>query len=417
MANPRAVRFLKEITTQLRPCLIFLSETLVGKNKIEEICKGIHYSGCFTVDAQGLGGGLALIWKNEGGVEIKGSCNHYIDCEVKCDQIGRWRYTGFYSCPERYRRRESWSILKHLASQSQLLWCILGDFNDIMFAHEKNGGRPHPSVLLEGFSNTVNECGLIEISSSGSAYTWERSRGTVRWIQEKLDRGLANHEWRNMFSTAEVRVLEVSTSDHLPLYLELNRTMYTPKVRCFKFENVWIREDECKKVIQESWGYVEGRSIMEKMEYCCLKLEEWGGGKVKEMRLQIQECINNMKKFRSRRDGYGVTKYNEAREEFLKLLEKQEVYWKQRSKQFWLREGDHNTKFFHKFALGRRKRNQVTKLKDSNGEWKEDKDGVRKVIIDYFSELFQSSGVNAELSERDTVKRITEEQNNDLCYF
>lgn len=46
-------------------------------------------------------------------------------------------------------------------------------------------------------------------------------------------------------------------------------------MRRFKFENVWIREDECANVIQESWEQVEGRSIIDKMEYCCMKLGEW----------------------------------------------------------------------------------------------------------------------------------------------
>lgn len=115
LAKPRAVRFLKEIISQLRPNLIFLSETLVKRKVVENVCKAIHYSGCYAVDATGLSGGLALIWKNERGVEIKGSCNHYIDFEVVCDQIGRWRYTGFYGCPERGRRQESWNLLKELA--------------------------------------------------------------------------------------------------------------------------------------------------------------------------------------------------------------------------------------------------------------------------------------------------------------
>lgn len=121
-----------------------------------------------------------------------------------------------------------------------------------------------------------------------------------------------------------------------------------------------------------------------------------------------------MKDLLSRRDAYGVARYNEARNEFLKLLEKQEVYWNQRSKQFWLTKGDNNTKFFHKFASGRKKTNQVTKLKTSNGEWIEDKEGVRKIIIDHFSEMFQSSGVHEGLSDRDVVQQITAEQNNEL---
>ena len=79
------------------------------------MCRSINYAGCKTVDVQGRSGGLALFWKNEGGVDIKGVGRHYIDFEVIHDQIGRWRYTGFYGCPERGRRRESWDHFKRVS--------------------------------------------------------------------------------------------------------------------------------------------------------------------------------------------------------------------------------------------------------------------------------------------------------------
>lgn len=277
LANPRTVRFLKEIINQLRPNLVFLSETMVRREKVDKFCKAIHYAGSFTIDSQGHGGGLALLWKNEGRVEIKGSSNHYIDFEVTCDQVGRWRYTGFYGCPERQRRRESWQIIRNLAAISDLPWCMIGDYNDMMHVHEKQGGRPHERVLLEGFKAAVYESGLDDLGFIGNEYTWEKSRGSRRWVQERLDRGLANQEWHNMFSQATVKVLEVSTSDHMPLFLELNRMRYVPKSRRFKFENMWIKEEQCSKLVQDSWIQNAGRSIVEKVEYCCLKLEEWGG--------------------------------------------------------------------------------------------------------------------------------------------
>lgn len=40
---------------------------------------------------------------------------------------------------------------------------MIGDFNDMMFVHEKEGGRRHLRVLLEGFKEAVNGCGLIDL--------------------------------------------------------------------------------------------------------------------------------------------------------------------------------------------------------------------------------------------------------------
>ncbi|XP_074361982.1 uncharacterized protein LOC141702184 [Apium graveolens] len=267
MGNPRAVRFLKEIIQKHRPSLVFLSETLVRRNKIESICRLIQFEGFFTIEPQGHGGGLALMWKNTGAVEIKDSCNHYIDFEVECEQIGRWRYTGFYGCPERGRRQESWDLLRGLASSSHLPWYVLRDFNDMLYEFEKLGGRPHPRNLLEGFHNTVIDCGLEDLGFTGCEFTWERYRGTPRWIQERLDRGLANQGWRLLFPNAEIQVLEVSTSDHLPLILQLNKQVFAQKAKRFRFENIWIKEADCRNLVQNSWNSNDLGNILEKIEY------------------------------------------------------------------------------------------------------------------------------------------------------
>ncbi|XP_074352512.1 uncharacterized protein LOC141691645 [Apium graveolens] len=216
------------------------------------------------------------MWRNEGVVEIKGSCANYIDFEVECEQIGRWRYTGFYGCLERTRRQESWDILRELASKSQLPWCVLRDFNDMFFNSEKCGGRPHPNNLLTGFGEAITDCELEDIGFIGSEFTWEKSRGTPGWIQERLDRGFVTQSWRQLFPTVEVHVLKVSTSNHLMLILKLNSQIYVPKSRKFRFENLWIKEAECLNIVKESWNTVGLGNILGKIEYCCLNLNESG---------------------------------------------------------------------------------------------------------------------------------------------
>lgn len=173
LGKTRTVQFLKEIVHQIKPCFIFLSETLTNKNKVVEVCRSLNFAGCWVVDCQGRSGGLALLWKNEGGCTIREASQNFIDFEVENVQVGRWRYTGFYGCPETGRRRESWGLIRYLASKSELPWCIIGDFNDLMFDDEKRGRRDHPRSNLIGFSETVYDCGLIDLGFVGSKYTWE----------------------------------------------------------------------------------------------------------------------------------------------------------------------------------------------------------------------------------------------------
>ncbi|XP_074323748.1 uncharacterized protein LOC141660660 [Apium graveolens] len=254
---------------------------------------------------------------------------------------------------------------------------------------------------------TLNECGLKDLGFSGEKYTWEKSRGQENWIQESLDRGVANDGWSNLFPAAEVQVIEVATSDHLPLFLQLNKQVYVPKGKRFKFENIWIREHECRNIVKNGWEVSVGRDIVEKIRICGVRLQEWGGGINTKYKLQLQECRRLLRKLRSRRDMGGIHQYNEVRSEYLKLLERQEVYWKQRAKQHWLREGDKNTRIFHRFASVRRKNNRIERIKDADGNWQETSEAIQRVIEGYFMDLFASSNADGRLSEREIVKQLT----------
>lgn len=150
--------------------------------------------------------------------------------------------------------------------------------------------RKHLRALMEGFVQTVGACGLLDLGFVGNQFTWERSRGKYNWVQEQLDRGLANQAWRDLFPAAKVKVWDVSTSDHFPLYLQLNKQVYVPRVTRFRFENVWIREKECLNLVKHAWASTEGQGILDKIQFCCFKLHEWGGGETKKFRDKIQIC-------------------------------------------------------------------------------------------------------------------------------
>ncbi|KAK2661754.1 hypothetical protein Ddye_000328 [Dipteronia dyeriana] len=73
------------------------------------------------------------------------------------------------------------------------------------------------------------------------------------------------------------------------------------------------------------------------------------------------------------------------------LLEQEEVYWKQWSRENWFHCCDRNSRYFHSKTSWRHARNTITGLFDNTGVWKEDKVDIVEIIEGYFADLFHSN--------------------------
>ena len=51
-------------------------------------------------------------------------------------EAGDWRLTCYYGFPERACRRDAWDLLQELWDVSSLMWCVIGDFNDVLFQQD-----------------------------------------------------------------------------------------------------------------------------------------------------------------------------------------------------------------------------------------------------------------------------------------
>ena len=80
-----------------------------------------------------------------------------------------------------------------------------------------------------------------------------------------------------------------------------------------------------------------------------------------------------------------------ALKELSDALKAEEMFWKQKSRVFWLREGDRNTKFFHALTNQRRAENKITQLLDTYGNVVEDEEGLVAIATSYIRQIFESS--------------------------
>lgn len=82
-----------------------------------------------------------------------------------------------------------------------------------------------------------------------------------------------------------------------------------------------------------------------------------------------------------------------------------------------MREGDRNTKFFHRVANGRKRRNQIEAIEDEYGVIQEEEEDIQKVFVNYFSGLFTAkSYLEMEEALEEVDNRVSEEMLRTLSY-
>ena len=110
--------------------------------------------------SDGRSGGVIFLWKKEVVIEQTFSAPKYIDVRVTEMPDKVWRMTGIYGEPRWEDKYKTWDKLRELKNQSNQPWVILGDFNEILFSHEKEGGNPRPPRYMQAFRDALTECSL-----------------------------------------------------------------------------------------------------------------------------------------------------------------------------------------------------------------------------------------------------------------
>lgn len=279
IGRPWNFQFLKDFVRHERPSFIFLCETLAKKDKLEWVRIQLGFEGLFVVEPDGRSGGLALLWKDSEQENLMGFSQYHIDVEVNIEGMRRWRLTGVYGEPNRSQRRKTWDLLRHLARDSNLPWCVVGDLNNVIAQSDKNGGHPYPRWLIDGFNEAIQEARLIDMNIVGRQFTWEKGAGTDDYMEVRLDRALSSNSWLQEFPVAKLYNLEgseVTESDHCPILLVPQKVDKINRSCRFRFENAWLLDPMCKQIVKDGWEGEEGLSIQQKIKACSEKLWVWG---------------------------------------------------------------------------------------------------------------------------------------------
>ncbi|GKV01547.1 hypothetical protein SLEP1_g14094 [Rubroshorea leprosula] len=122
----------------------------------------------------------------------------------------------------------------------------------------------------------------------------------------------------------------------------------------FRFEEMWLRKEECQEVVSSSWSSVTGyegwNTLIQKVQSCSSALTTWNSTKFGKVQKRLRQCMRKINALQQQ-PHYEIVSHKERQvlAEMEEWLEREEIMWRQRSREIWIQEGDRNTRFFHSY--------------------------------------------------------------------
>ncbi|KAG7964428.1 hypothetical protein I3843_09G170100 [Carya illinoinensis] len=135
----------------------------------------------------------------------------------------------------------------------------------------------------------------------------------------------------------------------------------------FRVEAAWTLSKKCPEIIKKAWSKVavgeDASSLLRhKLANCALALKQWNSSRKREASATMKQKMNRIATIQEEEGGDQVHKLKVLQREVEHQLEEEELKWRQRAKQHWLKNGDRNTQFYHMHANQRRKTNTISQI-------------------------------------------------------
>ena len=256
LGNGPAVRSLLNLKKEEDPDILFLSETKMDTRRIQGLRWRLGLTNMVVKDCNGKSGGLAIFWKSGVNFHLRSASRLYIDGDVVEKDGSVWRLTGFYGEPGSDKKELSWKASRMLNAGRRHPWLCLGDFNEILWSHEKEGGQPRPQIYMDRFRLAMEDYKLSDLGFKGDVFTWWNNSHHDQYIRERLDRAVADDEWQAKFPGFSVRNGDPRHSDHRPVIVTMEKEVTSRRrghAPAFRFEAGWVQEENCEMIVENAW--------------------------------------------------------------------------------------------------------------------------------------------------------------------
>ena len=268
------------------------------------------------------------------------------------------------------------------------------------------------------FREVLAQLGLGELGPADRRFTWHGPTS-----QSRIDRFLFSPELSDVYALAEVTSLPRPLSDHTPLLWTSQVGLARPTY--FKMDRSWFRQAGYKEDLIRWWTAQDYGPTMPTMPQLVTKLQK--------LRHYLFEARRQIRTDRNRRRNAALTHIQmmdaledtrsltlgelqarrSARDEVAELDLRQEMDWRQRSRQLWLAAGDANTRYFHQVANGRRRQNHIRLIRIGDRVYK-DHASICQALADHFRTFYRRGPPNQWNWSPTTISTISPTQQEQL---
>ncbi|KAE8731355.1 hypothetical protein F3Y22_tig00002840pilonHSYRG01117 [Hibiscus syriacus] len=283
--------------------------------------------------------------------------------------------TAVYGSNNGADRQHLWRQLEEVESMVGVsYWLIGGDFNIIANAEESfdfESLGPYDTADMEALRNCLSSLVLIDHPFVGPLFIcFNRQEGN--YLAHKLDRVLINSRWLEDFPNSFVEFKTQGVSDHCLALISFFKENHVDRPKPFKFFNCWASHGDFKNIVKESWQLEVSGTAM----YCLFT-------KLKRIKLRLKE-------------------FNRCHFEDIS----RSLFYKQKAKVHWLKEGYRNTKFFHSVVLRKRKKNTIRLLYAEDDSRLDTFETIFAEMVRFYTELLGIEDVEVKSCDVDLLKGL-----------